>query len=358
MKRVSFLILLLLPCLATMAQKGVFFQKLTFNEALKKAETENKFVFVDCYTTWCGPCKYMANTVFSQELVGEYINPRFVSVKYDMEKDDGPVLGKRFQVVAYPSFLVLRPDGSLVHKILGSSDSDTFINRMKESFDDNKAYGAISKRYNEGERDKDFLFSCLETFITVKDSRTREIAGQLVKRLTDQEKTTEMYWFIYENPNISPQGSENEVYLFKNESVFRKSIVAATVDSVLYERYKAHLLGVIKEKDSTLTITGLKQMIHEINRLKLPAHETLEGYASIATAVKNRNINRIILVCDSELEKLKDGYKIYIEMCDKLMAKANPTEKKRWITVGEKLVKYAGKDQNIMNLILKHLEKL
>ena len=47
--------------------QGINFEKLTLEEALIKAKTENKYVFVDCYTTWCGPCKRMTEFVFPSE---------------------------------------------------------------------------------------------------------------------------------------------------------------------------------------------------------------------------------------------------------------------------------------------------
>ena len=43
---------------------------------------------IDFYTTWCGPCKVLAAKVFPQKEVGDYFNPRFVSLKLDMEKVD------------------------------------------------------------------------------------------------------------------------------------------------------------------------------------------------------------------------------------------------------------------------------
>ena len=36
------------------------FRDLTFEEALNQAGVEGKCVLVDCYTSWCGPCKMMA----------------------------------------------------------------------------------------------------------------------------------------------------------------------------------------------------------------------------------------------------------------------------------------------------------
>ena len=53
------------------AQTGVDFQHLTFDEALAKAKAEKKLVFVDCYTTWCGPCKMMTTKIFPMKEAGE-----------------------------------------------------------------------------------------------------------------------------------------------------------------------------------------------------------------------------------------------------------------------------------------------
>ncbi|MDZ7846006.1 MAG: thioredoxin family protein [Owenweeksia sp.] len=56
------------------------------NEALQAAEEEGKPIFMDCYTTWCGPCKWMSANIFTQQEVGDYYNENYVCVKFDMEK--------------------------------------------------------------------------------------------------------------------------------------------------------------------------------------------------------------------------------------------------------------------------------
>lgn len=43
--------------------QGVIFEKGTWKEVLEKANRENKIIFVDIYTSWCGPCKNVAKTV-------------------------------------------------------------------------------------------------------------------------------------------------------------------------------------------------------------------------------------------------------------------------------------------------------
>ena len=47
--------------------KGTVFEKGTLKELLAKAAKEKKYLFVDVYATWCGPCKAMATQVFPAE---------------------------------------------------------------------------------------------------------------------------------------------------------------------------------------------------------------------------------------------------------------------------------------------------
>ena len=60
----------------------------TFNEAEKIAKKENKIIFVDVYTVWCGPCRMLDNNTFSHPKVAEYINKHFVPVKFNAEGND------------------------------------------------------------------------------------------------------------------------------------------------------------------------------------------------------------------------------------------------------------------------------
>lgn len=114
------------------AEGGIAFTTATFDELLAKAKAENKLVFIDGYTTWCGPCKMLAKQTFPQKEVGTYMNPRFVSCQIDMERGEGPELAKRFNISAYPTMLVLRPDGTLVDKIVGFLAPMPFLNKVKD----------------------------------------------------------------------------------------------------------------------------------------------------------------------------------------------------------------------------------
>ena len=101
-------------------QSGIQFVQLPLEEALKQAKAENKLVFLDCYTSWCGPCRMMASKVFTQKAVGDLFNERFVNLKMDMEKGAGVDVAKRYNVSAYPTMLLLDGDGQVVYKIIGA----------------------------------------------------------------------------------------------------------------------------------------------------------------------------------------------------------------------------------------------
>jgi thiol:disulfide interchange protein len=114
-------------------EEGISFQHINFKAAKALAKAENKLIFIDAYTTWCGPCKLMSRTVFKEKAVGDYYNEHFVSLKVDMETSEGLFLGKRYNVTGYPTFLFLKPDGTVVKRTMGATNSPTFINYGKSA---------------------------------------------------------------------------------------------------------------------------------------------------------------------------------------------------------------------------------
>ena len=122
----SFLIPFLLTmciCCTLSAQessKGIsFHDNMPWKEILHLAKKENKLIFMDCYTTWCGPCKALAKNVFTQEKVGEFFNSRFINVKYDMEKGDGKMLNETYKkhIVGYPTLLLIDAEGKVLQQL-------------------------------------------------------------------------------------------------------------------------------------------------------------------------------------------------------------------------------------------------
>ncbi len=103
---------------------NLFAQKLSFDEAVKKAKSENKKVIVDVYTDWCGWCKKMDKNVYGNSDIKKIIEEDFIFVKLDAEGSgknsyngkaytDGE-LAVHFQVSGYPTTVFLEPDGKII----------------------------------------------------------------------------------------------------------------------------------------------------------------------------------------------------------------------------------------------------
>jgi thiol-disulfide isomerase/thioredoxin len=144
------MLMLLVPML--MSAQGMTFepQGTLFKDALAKAQKTGKKIFLDCYTSWCGPCKLMARTVFPSDSAGTYMNPRFVNLQIDMEKGEGPELGKKWQVTAYPTFIIFDSDGTELNRFLGASTTTVFLEKVANSLTD-RTLASLKQKYEAGD---------------------------------------------------------------------------------------------------------------------------------------------------------------------------------------------------------------
>lgn len=143
--------------LAIFAQDGIKFEDSDFKTILAKAKKENKLIFLDAYTTWCGPCKLMAKNVFTLKSVGEHYNANFVNAKIDMEKGEGIDIAKKYDVKVFPTYLFIDGDGKLVHRTVGYVPEKEFIQFAKDASDPSKRVDALKQKFDQGEKDPEFL---------------------------------------------------------------------------------------------------------------------------------------------------------------------------------------------------------
>lgn len=111
---------------------GIRFFHGTWQEALNKAQEENKLIFMDAYASWCGPCKMMSKRVFTSEKIGEYFNDHFINIKVDMEKGQGPELAEKYMVRAYPSLFFIDEQGEVKQYTVGYKNSRQLMSMAQE----------------------------------------------------------------------------------------------------------------------------------------------------------------------------------------------------------------------------------
>src|ERR1700748_2934618 len=91
---------------ATKTNDKIHFIEDAWNEALKQAAAQHKYIFVDAYATWCGPCKMLRATTFKDAKVSAFFNQNFVNISIDMEKGMGPQLAQQWRLEAYPTLSI------------------------------------------------------------------------------------------------------------------------------------------------------------------------------------------------------------------------------------------------------------
>ena len=98
---------------------GIQFFNGTFKEALAKAKKENKMVMMDCYTTWCGPCKMLKKQVFVDKALGDYMNEKYVCIAMDYENGEGPAVAQMYPVDGYPTLYFMDSAGKKKNTMVG-----------------------------------------------------------------------------------------------------------------------------------------------------------------------------------------------------------------------------------------------
>ena len=83
--RIAGLLLFLLMSVSVNAQE---IEWMSMNEALEAQKNEPKKIFIDAYTTWCGPCKLLDRNTFGNKKVAKFVNENFYAVKFNAEGDE------------------------------------------------------------------------------------------------------------------------------------------------------------------------------------------------------------------------------------------------------------------------------
>lgn len=151
MRKIILLSLLLLS-LSFRADAQTEFRHISFDEAKAAAKAEGKVIFIDFYTSWCGPCKRLAANVFPTKQVGDYLNGKYVCLKIDAEKGEGPELAKKYGVEAYPTLAVINAEGELLGSFAGLKEGDEFIAAVEMCNNPELKPERVKARYEAGER--------------------------------------------------------------------------------------------------------------------------------------------------------------------------------------------------------------
>lgn len=115
------------------AQIGIKFFEGTWNEALVKSAKENKPLFLDVATSWCGYCKKMKQNVFIDKDVAKYFNKNFICIEIDAEHGEGRTIAQKYGVSSYPTLIIVDKNEKPILTTEGYLDAKDFLKMGKEA---------------------------------------------------------------------------------------------------------------------------------------------------------------------------------------------------------------------------------
>ena len=144
----------------------------------------------------------MSAAVFSQNKVGDFFNPKFVSTKIQMDKTDqdseevkswyaeAERFAQDYKIAAYPTFLVFNPQGELVHRMVGGGEADEFIERTKDALNPEMQYYALLKDFENNPTDLALAHRMVRAANTAYDEATVIQAEDIIISQTKPENLT------------------------------------------------------------------------------------------------------------------------------------------------------------------------
>lgn len=211
------------------------FLQIDLAAAQQKAAAEGKLIFIDAYTTWCGPCRAMAKNIFTSRSVSDFYNNGFINLKIDMEKGEGPALSVQYSVNCYPSFLFLDSAGTVVHRSAGYMDSLAFVGTGQLALSPDRSYSALEKRFRSDISDTTIALQFLQAALGSCLSADKE-ADMFFRELPDAVRMGSTGWIVLRD-YIEDYKTGSFKFLVENRKRYGALYSAREVDDKIYNTY-------------------------------------------------------------------------------------------------------------------------
>jgi thiol-disulfide isomerase/thioredoxin len=257
-KKLTLALVFLVSSAAASAQnREISFEHSDWSSILEKAKKENKLVYLDAYTSWCGPCKWMAKNVFTNDTVADFYNSNFVNAKIDMEKGEGVAIAKRYGIRAYPTMLFIDGSGNVIHRTCGSALAADFIQTGKDANNPATQLSGFTKKFKEGNADSEFAASYFTMLDNACQSFDEEFDGYFLSQ-KPENYTSKGSWSLIRQYARTPDSKAFQ-YLENHKADFSKVYTADSVDLKIDAVYSAKFYRVKEKKQLELLKENYKK---------------------------------------------------------------------------------------------------
>lgn len=296
--------------------QGIEFEHGTWKEVLEKAKQTNKPIFIDVYTSWCGPCKKMTKEIFPLAEVGKVYNAGFVCYQIDAEKGDGIEIAKKYEVKSYPTYLFIKADGILFSRALGSMDVEKFMDVSKTAIadmNDPKPFSEWEKEYQVKKKDSAFLLAYMNKCSKLGKPITQLFDEYLALLPNDQRASKEIIEIYQkESPNLKINTlafanlQDNKTLFFPKLGGYVYLMMFAAIDNSFHEACKSkneQLLLQVIESNEKLPKNPQRKIKEELYMNYYKQTNELDKYISNASIYCNASLMTITSDSIAKIDK-------------------------------------------------------
>lgn len=100
-----------------------------FDDAKNAAKASDKLIMIDFKAEWCGPCKMLDRTTWSDDEVIDSVKEKAVAVKIDVDQHGD--LASKYGIRSLPTIVFTNADGEEVSRFIGYRDARGFLEEFK-----------------------------------------------------------------------------------------------------------------------------------------------------------------------------------------------------------------------------------
>lgn len=181
MKRILFTFFVMCFLLSTTASAKIKWADEPLRDVLVRAKVLEKPVMIELYATWCSTCIKLEDEVFKKD-AGEKLSDRMLCLQYDAEKGKGLELAKKYNVISYPTVIILDKDGNEIDRILDYEKPSSFIKKALNYASRQGAISSIEDHLKEKPKDIEMLFKAGEKYaFRGNERKANEYLGKLIE---------------------------------------------------------------------------------------------------------------------------------------------------------------------------------
>jgi thiol-disulfide isomerase/thioredoxin len=250
-----FILIINIPESFSQNRKITFIEK-PWSEILALAKKENKLIFMDAFASWCGPCKWVAANIFTNDTIADYYNNTFICVSIDMEKGEGVQIRNTYGVQYYPSFLFINSNGEIVHENVGAARKiQDYIRMAKTALNPEENLAGYKKKFNAGNTSDTFIAAYL-SMLSDAYLPTRPVLEQYFSTKSEEEMLSRPIGSIilrYVNEMDMPQFD----FLVKHQQEYARIFTRDSVDSKISGIFMTALMKQTRTASMTDTMYNM-----------------------------------------------------------------------------------------------------